>query len=181
MLKKKLYQITFSEFFHLYKYGLIYQCHIPHHATKVTNLYKNADFVLFLMKNRRSRKLINIKEKVFEKQINDNIIPCSNMANTVLVGCSSLEAMQRCVLYCDNFKKGSFFCLGGIYEDKYLNASDCKRLSLLDPLSLQISTLESLKAVNLKLISVLKASTNLTLHLINQKRKKLLDSQFNCD
>ena len=55
------------------------------------------------------------------------------MGSTQLVGCVSLEDMQKCIN--KNHKQGDggldYICLGGIYNSLYLDNTDCLRLAKL--------------------------------------------------
>ena len=66
------------------------------------------------------------------------------MGSTRLVGCDSLESMQRCIAKTNAFLPLDYVCLGGIYNNLYIDSADCLRLSRLSTQSVHIELTNTL-------------------------------------
>ena len=66
------------------------------------------------------------------------------MGSTRLVGCDSLEGMQRCIAKTNKLTPLDYVCLGGIYDNLYIDSHDCSRLSNLSTQSVHIELTNTL-------------------------------------
>lgn len=91
------------------------------------------------------------------------------MGSTFLVGCKSLEAMQRVIANNDselsmskarNEKKMDLVCLGAIYDHSFRDHLDCLRLSQISMKAAQEKIPHTLGLSQNKLLNVLKATQN---------------------
>ena len=67
------------------------------------------------------------------------------MGSTRLVGCNSLESMQRCIAKTNGLRPLDYVCLGAIYNNLYIDSHDCSRLCHLSPQSVHIELTNTLK------------------------------------
>jgi len=137
-----------------------------YHCHKVSNnhtyLLNHGREVLFLVKSRRLRKLVALKTRqgddIFSQDVNNHshkvmdqknhqvlellrlVSRGGTMGSTQLVGCVSLEDMQKCIS--KNQKQNNnnldYICLGGIYNSFYLDNTDCLRLAKLSVESIHL-------------------------------------------
>ena len=61
------------------------------------------------------------------------------MGSTRLVGCDSLEGMQNSIARANSLSSSNYVCLGGIYNNLYIDSADCLRLSRLSTESVHIN------------------------------------------
>lgn len=156
-LKKKLHLKKLVDFLNKHRFVLFYQCKQEKSCVPHTLLSHHNNHVLFLVNSARVRKLTHVgkahkKVRLVDQLSHANILPAtpkhvrsnnftrvkerlsllskgSAMGSTLLVACDNLENMQNCITKCSAESTLHFVCLGGIYDNVYVDNLDCFRLA----------------------------------------------------
>ena len=163
-LKKKLHLKKLVDFLDLYAHVVFYHSLESEKKRHLSFLENNRLLeqglqkdMLFLVKSGRLRKWSNEK---WNKQLNNHnkkdktvllqkllsqVTRGGAMGSTFLIGCDSLESMQKCIAKNVTLSQVDYVCLGGIYDQHYIDNIKCSQLAQINP---ERASLETITALN---------------------------------